>query len=49
MREQLVLKDGKMYTEDNPDSAIELDPIESNWGVNNPDPSTWGDAMGPLG
>ena len=35
IREQLNLNDGKMYMESNPDSALDLDPMESSWGMNN--------------
>lgn len=35
IRAQLNLNDAKMYIESNPDSALDLDPLESGWGTNN--------------
>lgn len=47
IRTQLIQKDAKMYMESNPDSEIELDPLESNWGMNN-EPLGDDGLVGPL-
>lgn len=48
IRAQLIHKDAKMYVESNPESAIELDPLESNWGMNNPYLEDDDGLVGPL-
>lgn len=47
IRTQLNVKDGKMYNESNPDEDLELDPLTSNWGMNN-EPLPDDGLVGPL-
>lgn len=47
VRAQLRSIDGKMYSESNPDSNIELDPLNSNWGMDNA-PLDMDGLVGPL-
>lgn len=48
IRAQLIHKDAKMYVESNPESAIELDPLESNWGTYDPSMDNDDGLVGPL-
>lgn len=48
IRTQLIQKDAKMYMESNPDSVIELDPLESGWGMSNAPMEDDDGLVGPL-
>lgn len=51
IRTQLIQKDAKMYVESNPEANIDLDPIESGWGMNNApmEDDEFGGMVGPIG
>ena len=47
IRKQVIVQDGKMYTESNSDATVELDPMESGWGLD-ASPFPMEGEVGPL-